>query len=194
MPLEASEAVVGSKPKRIDETMDGRAASHAVAPNASSVSTSSRRSFMLSKNRLNPTAKADTVLPSSMPVNGTTNCGAYHGCGRMINSVTNEIIMSMVMTKLKNTGPAKPFGTPLARDRVICTAAISMNITSNSTSHGLFDLMTNSIMKPMAHNCSNARHADHSSVLPMPMRIASEMPAATATITNAISRPQISME
>ena len=32
MPLEASEAVVGSSPSRIDEMMDGRADSHAVAP------------------------------------------------------------------------------------------------------------------------------------------------------------------
>ena len=48
MPLDASEAVVGSRPKRIDETMDGRADSHGVAPSASIISTSSRRSSMLS--------------------------------------------------------------------------------------------------------------------------------------------------
>ena len=106
---------------------------------------------MLSKKRLNPTANAETVLPSSMPVNGTTNCGAYHGCGRMMSSVTNEIMMSMVTTRLRNTGPAKPFGTPFARERVICTAAMSMNATSSSTSHGLFERMTYSMMKPIAH-------------------------------------------
>ena len=48
MPHDASEAVVGSNPSRMDETIEGRAASHGVAPKASSVSTSSRRSFMLS--------------------------------------------------------------------------------------------------------------------------------------------------
>ena len=57
MPLDASEAVVGSSPKRIEETIDGRAASQAVAPSASNVSTSSRRSLMLSKKRLSPTAR-----------------------------------------------------------------------------------------------------------------------------------------
>ena len=48
MPLEASEAVVGNSPSRIDEMTDGRADSHAVAPKASIISTSSRRSSMLS--------------------------------------------------------------------------------------------------------------------------------------------------
>ena len=48
IPHDASEAVVGSNPSRMDETIEGRAASHGVAPKASSVSTSSRRSFMLS--------------------------------------------------------------------------------------------------------------------------------------------------
>ena len=148
---------------------------------------------MLSKNRLNPTANAETVLPSSMPVNGTTNCGAYHGCGRMMSSVTNEIMMSMVTTRLRNTGPAKPFGTPFARERVICTAAMSMNATSSSTSHGLFERMTYSMMKPIAHNCSSARQADHRSVRPTPIRMVSEMPAAMATITSAAMRPQMSI-
>ena len=112
----------------------------------------------------------------------------------MISSVTNEIMMSMVITKLRNTGHAKPFGTPLARDSVICTAAISMNDTSSKTSHGLFEVMTNSMMKPIAHSCNSARQADHSNVLPTPMRMISEMPAAMATMIKAVTKPQISME
>ena len=194
MPAEASDAVVGIRPSRIDETMLGRAVSHAVAPKASSVSTSSRRSRMLSKNRLNPTASVETVLPSSMPVSGTTSCGAYQGWGRITSSTTVDIMMSMVITRLSSTGPTSPFGTPLARESVICTAATSMNAMSSSTNHGLPEWMTKDMMKPIAHNCSRARQADHSSVPPMPMRIKAEMPAAMATITSATSRPAMSIE
>lgn len=41
MPAEARFAIVGSMPRRIDDMIDGRAASHGVAPSASKVPTSS---------------------------------------------------------------------------------------------------------------------------------------------------------
>ena len=129
-----------------------------------------------------------------MPVSGTTSCGAYHGCGRTTSSVTSAIMSSIVMTRLSSTGPASPFGMPLARDSVICTAASSITAISANTSHTLFALITKPMMKPIAHSCSSARHADHISVLPTPRCISSLMAAATATIASATSRPQTSIE
>ena len=193
MPLDAKEAVVGNRPSLNEETIDGRAASHVVAPNASIIWTSSRRSRMLSKNRVNPTASADTEFPSSMPVSGTTSCGEYHGVGRTISSATSVSISSIVMTNANSTGPAMPRGTPLARDSVICTPAPSMTTISSATSQGLSARITNPMISPIAHSCSNARQADHSSVRPMPSRIRHDTAAAATTISMAASSPQTSM-
>ena len=82
------------------------------------------------------------MLPSSMPVRGTTSWGAYHGCGRTMSSVTSVSISSMVMTRLRKIGPARPLGMPRARDITICTAATSMTAIRENTIHTLFDRIT----------------------------------------------------
>ena len=77
-----------------------------------------------------------------MPVRGTTSWGAYHGCGRTMSSVTNASMSSIVMTKLRKIGPARPLGMPCARDITICTAAISMTVIRANTIHTLFERIT----------------------------------------------------
>ena len=49
------------------------------------------------------------------------------------------------------------------------------------------------MITPITHSCTSARIADHISVLPMLMRMSSETSAATATISSATRRPQLSI-
>lgn len=99
----------------------------------------------------------------------------------------------MVMTRLSSTGPASPFGMPLARESVICTAATSITAMTPNTSHGLLERITYPMITPITHSCTSARIADHISVLPMLMHMSSETSAATATISSATRRPQLSI-
>ena len=128
-----------------------------------------------------------------MPVSGITTCGAYHGCGRTISSATIEIMMSMVTTRLSSTIGTSPFGTPFARDIVICTAAMSMTAMSPTTSHTFCWRITYSSTMPMISSCTNERTIDQMSDFATPSFMSTEMPAAMTTMPAAMSRPMLSI-
>ncbi len=135
MPAADSWASVGVIPAPTAALMEGNAASRGVAPRATMVYISLARESMEASSRSVATAEADSVLPSIMPVMGTSCMALYHGSAWITPSTTmNEMTSDDTVMEAKVSAHSPPM-TFLVRPVAICAAAMHMPTSTSPTSH-----------------------------------------------------------